>query len=205
MQVFILANGDRMNQLIEIDGETILHRTVRQLNDRGVTPTLITRHQELVDVVSDLRIKLFAPGDEGAAAVLGRSSCHLWDDNGDNLILLGDVRFSDAAMDTVLAPVRSWTAFLRFGPRSGSRVIGGEVWGVGFPGRDTLRYRDLLDELHYEFGGHEHASFWYQYRMWNCADAHDHRVFRHHVIIDDETEDFDYPSDLEAWLKKNRR
>lgn len=211
-QVIILCNGTDAGwnghlgvrkQLIPVDGEPILCRTVRQLTERGVSSlTIATSHRELEVPGADI----FVPGEaptyrNSHPPGLAVSPLFVWSDQ-PTILLLGDVRYSDAAMDTIVRPVDSWTFYCRFGPTGpDSQPIGGEGWAIQFNPADLVQYLSVLLKLDDLAIPGQH--WWQQYRMMNGADPLVHRVLGTPVIIDDETEDFDYPSDLDRWLSRH--
>ena len=109
MKALIYANGagkrwadnwpdDQPKQLVEVEGEKILHRTVRQLKERGVENVVVVSKYEALDVDGAER---WAPGEDAEFLVdTVKLSAPLWE--GRMLCLFGDVFFTDKAMDTIV-------------------------------------------------------------------------------------------------------
>lgn len=205
MRILILCNGPTVclagnlpKQLTPVDGEPILHRTVRLLRERG---------QDDITVVgsdSDLMVKeakWFSPGVDEPGQPAGLSSSELWSYHQDNILLLGDVFYTKEAINTILeTPVKTWTLFCRFGYNPDGSLGGGEGWAVKFPSSENFRYLRTLDKL--SRGGLPVCHFWQQYRAMNFANPLEHKDLGNRVIIDDLTEDFDSFSDYRNWLRR---
>src|SRR5688500_1447670 len=105
MRVIILANGqNRLNHLVEIDGEPIISRTFRLLVARGVVPTVATSRIEISSLLRP-EIPIYHPAPEPRHTVLGKSVVGLFSTTEPTLLLLGDVYFSEAAIDRMLIPL----------------------------------------------------------------------------------------------------
>lgn len=189
-------------------GERLLDRTVR----------LASRYTD------DIRIVVADPDDEryhvpGATVEPARlnpkngdadkflSSRHLWAGDRRTAILYGDVWFSDDAMRQIfsLRPhAGGWHAFLRF---TASETTG-KPWGENFahvldPQAHAAYEKNLRRLVELQQAGKLHRSGgWEQYRaMAGAADDEltKHRNLGHATVIDDWTDDFDFPSDWEMW------
>lgn len=204
--------GGEPKHLVRLCGEPILHRTVRQVLER-------VSDADVRVVVADTRDPNYVvPGARRAQAKLAAarlqadkflSSRHLWNRTGRTIILLGDVFFTDEAMDTIVADRAEWSAFARF--------EASEITGCG--------HRELFAfVLHPE--DHEHAEAsalrcldiaqrglmggwsggWQFYAA--LAGAPDDEVGRefqdrgHIVDVDDWTDDFDYAADWHRWCRR---
>ena len=210
MKAIILCNGTDAGwnghlgvpkQLIKIDGETILARTVRQCRQRDVESVVIsTSRPELK--LPGVEVLELNPEPYRTKTPAGLNTVCAWATDENTVLLLGDVRYSDSAISEVLNPRDLWTFFCRFGPRYGkNEPIGGEGWAVQFPAHEQGKYLRVLNYLALLDLPGQH--FWQQYRAMNSADPLIHKILDGHVIIDDETEDFDYPGEIEVWLNKH--
>lgn len=185
--------------LVEVDGEPILHRTVR----------LLRRHIDTVWVVGpndpryhhhDGRTYTVTPGPSDADKFY--SSRDLWD--GHTLIVYGDCYFTEDAIDTICAPVQDWTLYCR---PHGSAITGsrwGECFAYSLPAHTLDTFRSTLVWL---AGMHElqeigRCGGWELYRALCGEDLHNHVMYDHHIVIDDWSEDFDYPADYELWCHR---
>lgn len=197
-------------QLIPINGVPILRRTVKQLQDRGV--------HDITIVGKDARFTasgaatLFLTDEQlwptGSDADKFLSSRHLWDREGRTLVVYGDCYFTERAMDTIVMDTdRSWKLFCRFGPndREGNPQ-GGECFVQSFFPEHIEEHELALWRI--ASLNLEQCGGWEHYRAINGVPddkLRTHvRLERHHEI-DDLTDDFDFPSDYEAWIKKFHR
>ena len=220
MRAIIMANGTgsrfgstgvTKHELV-IDGETLLGRQVRLLKAHGVDDIVIS------GPYPDYDVRSFIPTDE-VEMVDGRLSVRkLWSPTTRTLILMGDVFYTDAAMSTIaLWPGPEPRLFCRF---TGSRCTGkpdAEIWANSFmpehraaheaslrkvyasaqprPGRDGMILRAGLWEsylLDHGMRQDQRPSPWW---VGDLGDA---------TVIDDQTEDFDYPSDYARFLLRHR-
>lgn len=205
MRILILCNGPTIRlagslpkQLTPVDGEPILHRTVRLLRERGETDiTVVGSDPDLI--VKDAG--WFSPGVDQPGQPAGLSSSELWSYWKPTILLLGDVFYTEYAIDVILDTyVHTWTLFCRFGYNQDGSLGGGEGWGVKFLPVDNFRYRRTLEKLSRD--GLPVCHFWQQYRAMNFANPLEHKDLGNRVIIDDLTEDFDSFSDYRNWLRR---
>jgi choline kinase len=111
MRAVIIAAGEATRwgnylntpkHLIEIDGEPILHRTVRLLRLNGVTDIFVVSKDDpryLIEGANQYIAKLNYENNADADKFL--SSKNLWNTQGRTLVLYGDVYFTYAAMQTI--------------------------------------------------------------------------------------------------------
>ena len=106
------------SHLAPVDGEPLLARTVQMLRERTDAPITITAPHgaEGYDVPDAVTCYTDTAFNEFAG------TRDLWNDYGRTVLLLGDVYFTDAALDTILDPgMDGWRTF---GRRHGSEVTG---------------------------------------------------------------------------------
>lgn len=206
--------GDHLGgpkHLAPLCGERLLHRTVR----------LASRY------TGDIRIVVADPDDEryhvpGATVEPAKlnpanrdadkflSSRHLWAGDRRTVILYGDVWFSDDAMQSIfsLRPYADgWHAYLRFT----ESAITGTPWGENFAHViDPVAHDRYEANLHrlvelQRSGKLPRSGGWEQYRAM-CGVGDDkltaHRDYGNATVIDDWTDDFDFPSDWDTWCWK---
>jgi len=217
MRAIIIAAGtatrwanylDTPKHLISIDGEPILYRTVRQLIDRGVTDIHVVGpvdERYKIDQCS-LYVPVKNPDVHDADKFL--NSEPLWNSDGRTVVFYGDVFFTDDAMDTIVYNEEvSWLLFCRF---NGSAFTGskyGECFAQSFypehideHRKNLYRIADLIKKrLIKRCGGWEH------YRAMNNVpdlEVRIHKKYDRYVVIDDWTEDFDYPNDYNMWIER---
>jgi hypothetical protein len=199
-------------QLVTVDGEPLLHRTVRLLRERGI---------------GDIRI-IVKPGDEQQFAVDGAivevaklnprkfeadrfySSRRLWNTDGRTLILYGDVWYSDAAMNTIAADDRpGWQVYGR--PR-GSKLTGcrhGELFALSWWPAQHAEVDAKLDQIVRLQAARiiNRSLGWELFRALCGRSGSDVRrsrgtPFERMVVVDDWTDDFDKPADYEEWTRR---
>lgn len=180
--------------LVPVDGEPLLHRTVRQVSvystdiritspddERYVLPGT-TRH-----VIRGQHVNEYA------------SSRHLWSQAGRTVLLYGDVYYTDTAMATICkydGPL--WRMFGRMGPSA----LTGTPWGEVFAGSWLPRHHGMLDQnmhkvtLAFAVGHARRCTAWELLRSIQLTPLNAHIVDpRWFCEIDDETDDFDTPYD----------
>jgi len=175
-------------QLVVLNGEPLLHRTIRLLRERGVTEIYVT-------VPS---IGFF--GDLDAEEIVGSSELeihkfHNASDHVGALLLWGDTYFTEAAIDTMLKA----TEFTFFGRRNGSKVTGkkwGEIFGV-LSNRDLFLAAAVLASHAHTMkrcGTWELLTFITDGTISKNMEITEN--LRYLTVIDDLTDDIDYPVDL---------
>lgn len=194
--------------LVPVDGVPLVQRTVDQLRTRGFVdikltlPGLDMRYPSEaagVDQVTPLPSMFILPdtGWGGAAAY--------WHQQETTRVLLGDVCFSEAAMDAIAAAPADKA--LWFG-RKGDGSLGkyGEIFAASIPAEQQAAMRSAAatvvslrrDKLISRITG------WELYAVVNGIDPTTIVPGPNWVDIDDETEDFDFREEYEAWMRKHR-
>lgn len=211
MKFLILAGGEATRwgdflgtpkHLAPLCGERLLDRTVRLLQERGQTDIRI-----IVSDMSDERYKV-----SGARRVLRkdgfdrfdvdkfRSSMHLWDEGGVT-VLPGDIFYTEEALDTILGDEDDYRFFCRFGESTVTKKPYGEPFATRIMPASYERMFQVMDDLAgmHEVGEIERSGMWEIYRMFMGGDIHEHTDLGGATIIDDWTDDFDFPVDWERW------
>jgi molybdopterin-guanine dinucleotide biosynthesis protein A len=192
--------------LVPVDGVPLIKRTVDQLRARGFTSIFITlpgldmRYAVAqAEQVTPLPSMFILP-DTG----LGGSAAY-WHQQEPTLVLLGDVAFSEAAMDTIAAARATDVTW--FG-RKGDGSLGkyGEIFAALIPVERqaavrsaaatvvALRHDKLISRI----------SGWELYAVLNNIDPTAPVPAANWINIDDETEGFDFREEYEAWMRKHR-
>lgn len=123
------GDPDNPKQLIPIHGEPIICRTIRQVKIRGHQPIVVTHHPLIAQAVDGCEL-VNPSGRRWLVETILTTARHWGEDS--TVFLLGDVVYSKALMDSLLAdtaPLRVW----------GTAI---EVLAVTFSWRrcDVLRY-----------------------------------------------------------------
>ena len=194
--------------LIEIEGERLIDRAVRLVQERQKAEIVIVAFDPAYDVPGTTR---FAPehGPERFNDTDKFLSSHsLWSPDDQTLILYGDVFFSERGMDEIAA-YQGGAAF--FGRCDRSVYTGcawGELFALSFPVGDQGR---LLEEMRavqraLVRGDIERGGGWEVYRRMQGLPL---TLFPNEtrggfIEIDDFTEDFDTPDDYWRWMRHRR-
>jgi hypothetical protein len=205
MKYIIMADGcaKRWNNyknipkhLIEIGGEPIIARTVRLLKENGVEDITITSHDPRYN---------FATRYEpiGNEYEIDKFNKELLEEN--TAYIYGDVFFSEEAIKTIVnTPTED---FMFFGRHSASLEKTGKTWEEIFAikVKDTQYFLKSVDFIRCGIidGSVWRGGAWELYRHMVGLDLKDNSLNGHFTTIDDETDDFDFPEDLERWLEIN--
>jgi len=188
--------------LIVIDGTRLIDRSVRQLRARGVTDVVITAFDPRYEVVGARRCEPVASILPGTG--MGFSS-GFWSERGRTVVLLGDVFFSEAAMDAVLGAPDDEIIWL--GRKRANRVKAyGEMFGVAIPRERQALLREAaakVVELRRQ-GMIGRMMGWELYAVVNGLDPTVVSPGPNWMDVEDETDDFDFPGDYLAWMKRHR-
>ena len=218
MRVVILCAGEASRwgghlgtpkHLVPINGEPILHRTVRLLRDLqpGVEVCIAARPEDLAAYTvpgamtfeADLDLCRF-----DADKFL--SSRAYWAREGDTVLLYGDCFFSEAALRSILGTgVDDWSLFARF---NGSDITGSQ-WPEIFAFRIAHSFQDAfalagekLVDL-YRRRQLRRIGGWEFYAQLTGMDLSCPGVYAGKaVVIDDWTEDFDTPAEFNTWCQR---
>lgn len=216
MRVIIICAGDatRWNNhlgvskhLAPINGEPILMRTIRLLKSRGIRKNqifVVSKEEYPVDAVT--YIPKLNKQNHDADKFL--SSKELWDDEGRTIILYGDVYFSENAIDTILKDESTfWRMFCRPLPSTKYGYPYGECFAVSFMPIDQEYALKNLKKLVYLYKAEvlSRIGGWEWARVMagvNVSVLHlHHTMLDNYIVIDDETDDMDYPEDYDL-IKK---
>jgi CTP:molybdopterin cytidylyltransferase MocA len=194
------TKGGQPHHLAPVNGEPVLHRTIRQLTERGVGVVLVTDKPEIAP--NGCEVWVPPPTRRLVDRIL--QTRELW--SGTMAAVLGDVCFTEACIDRVINSDR-----LRWIGRSGKSTLTngcGEVFAVVWSEDDTIRWVDAL-EVASEHAKHTDpqyrnglkGSLWQPYRHLNNAHLDTHRVDRGPLWceVNDLTDDFDTFKHYQRW------
>lgn len=177
------------SHLVPVNSEPLLHRTVRQaLRFTGDVIVTAPPGDERY-AVPGAGLRPTAPAANEYAA-----SRPLWADDGRTVLLLGDVYFTDAAIQTIA----SWgrRRYRCFGRRGPSRITG-TPWGEIFAASWWPDQHALLDE-HLAAIGDSSKAGWRLLRLMQGTPVNRHVVrATWFTTIDDLTDDVDFAADYE--------
>jgi len=196
-----LWGEDKTKQLVEVDGEPILHRTVRLLHENSIEDIWITSHRKEHEVEGAKRFEPEINFDKFYAAK------PIWNTD-ETLFVYGDVFYTKEAMKTIVnTPVDEFCFFGQFSvsPLTGH---GGEIYGVRICGESGFwKFGEaILNVWVRKELGKGNAGAWEIYRYMSGArevaiNRHELYGNSHYVEIADLTDDFDTPEHYNHWLE----
>ncbi len=208
-RVVLLASGCEQRweaiqhkQLVDVHGEPLILRTMRQVAQRWNTrPVVVTHHPRIIDAVGDQADVLSLDSTERRWTV--ETALHSRDCWGDpTLILAGDVYWTDAALDAACdlntgGPVRYLVT---------TCSVGDDILGIWFRRRHRHRVARALHHAicHARLRGGG-GKLWQSYRSLCGFPLVRHRLEDVHCVrIDDETTDFDTLQDYQKFLRQKQ-
>lgn len=184
-----------------IAGEPIIERTIRLLSERGQDDVWLVSKNYKIPGARTYRPRLNADNHDADKFI---SSQHLWDAQKRTIVLYGDVYFTESAIDTILADENGY--YRLFCRPTGSERFSypyGECFALSFYPVDHESLRYNLQRLVYLYkadvigriGGWELTRLMANVPIGKM-DQHKDEL-DNYIVIDDETNDIDYPSDYE--------
>lgn len=208
MRIFILANGKASRwenymrvdkQLIVIDGEPLLNRTVRLLKENGLNDIVIVGPYKIEGA------KNFIPDFESVIGkyVIVRNEV---EDVDSFALLYGDCYYSEAIIKD-LATRTTDKKWLHWTCNRENKITGKPypegyihtIYDKDWWFKKCDEYKALLD------GGLEHKIDWQFLRFLLNIDLNIHQpelMKDNEVDWEDESDDFDYPVDYDRWMEK---
>jgi hypothetical protein len=193
--------------LIEIDNEKIVHRTARLLKKHGVSDiSIVTKeYDERYDTPYSTQEVVKVDYETNADADKFLSSKHLWNKQGRTIVLYGDCYFTEDAIKKIVNyENEDWTLFCRPHPSeiTGSRY--GECFAQSFYPKDIERHENALKKIaqYHKEGVIRRCGGWEHYRAMVGTPLFEHKMTTNWELIDDFTDDFDYPEDYENWIMR---
>jgi len=194
---------------VEIDGEPLIHRTIRLIRKYGDNPDIhmLARSDDyrLMDVIFHKIEPDMSYADLGKII----QSQEIWKQYNEVTILYGDVFFTEKAMETICNNQKS-PAF--FGRLDKSEITGkeyGEIFGLYI----QLKDYDLIVEKAMAAVDKYFSEEWGRACTWELYKEIEGQPYRieqdkqpgeSFVLIDDFTDDFDFPEDFDRWMERWR-
>ena len=202
--------GNHLNtpkHLIPIQGEPLIHRTQRQLRERGITDIHVVCQVERAPTYVAAHSRWAEPHWRDRDMHQHESSRHLWHPDDPTLIIYGDTYLTDELADTIATdPGDPWHIYARHD----ASTITGRKWGEMFawviaPSQHHIIDQATNDALHAKRNGLTQRLLGWE--IYRCAvgipiDKH-RKEDTHFVEWDDASDDFDYPNDYETWRALN--
>lgn len=190
MKYVIMADGkgtrwnnylDKPKHLIEVEGETLLKRTVRLIHDVDKdAEVIITSHNPEYEVEGAARYE-----PKNNVLEIDRFTEELVDDN--VCFLYGDTFYSKEAMETIFNTKTDEIIF--FGNEKSIvcvKIADGDIFRKHF-----IRVRNMFIK-----GECKTAKGWQVYRSYVGIDMEDRTICGSFIRIEDKTRDFNCPEDL---------
>ena len=186
--------------LINVDGETLIERTVRLLHKYKCED--INVHIVVKDFVDDRyrvdgakRFKAILNPDNVDADKFLSSKC-LWNKTGRTIVIYGDVWFTDESIKRIIRfKETDWTLFANFD----------ECFAQSFYPIDITKHLNALFSIRdsYKRGDISRCGGWEHYRAFCDTDLVEHKVGPHFYLVFDKSDDFDFPEDYDLWIKRH--
>jgi tetratricopeptide (TPR) repeat protein len=205
--------GIKHKHLIPIEGEILLERTLKQVSKYSPKKVTVLSRPGEVSIFKKYCYEGFfvegidLPSGVETPAWKYLSSEKYWNKDGVTISLLGDVWFSDHAIEKIFN--ESAEDWLAFGRSTKSELTGcpyGEIFAHKFFNVEKhSRTLKLLDELYHAKLCTAHASGWALSQLISNEDPNLRTVGSNFVEINDFTEDFDFPEDYERWIANRHK
>lgn len=200
--------GIERKHLIPIEGEILLERTIKQVlkyNPQKITVLIKPGDKDLYSKFCSENVCLIEieyPKDHETPAWKYLSSEKYWDTNLTTITLLGDVWFSDIAIDKIFRhDIDDWLAFGRLDKSKFTGCPYGEIFALKIANHQLhLNSLILLNKLYKAKLCNSHASGWALLQIISNEDPNLISPGNNFVEVDDFTEDFDFPEDYIRWV-----
>jgi len=204
MKIYLMAQGKgsrwewnkgrksaKYKQLVKVGDEPLIVRTLRQLQDRGETNTLVIADGDFFPKVKEYAMLQTNPEPVGTINEGILSLYRGWTEEKQSVFLLGDVVFSNQALDTILQSNRSFAIFGRKGRNKYTSKVASEIFAVSVRGSKVKWLKELLMILK-----RKEAP-----KLWDMYDVVKYQQPNPMIKIDDYTDDVDSPGEYQEWFK----
>lgn len=207
MTYIILADSNNIHsfkiprQLIEIDGEKLIQRTIRLLKENGIKDIIITSHDKRFDNLGAVRYEpLFNDykPKENEGYWLSAFPIELIDEP--LTFLLGDVYYSENAIKTIVKTKTASILFFCTSKKDGysDKYIKHHDEPLGFKVEDYNLFKNSIYEVKKlkDLGKTNREPItWELYRFINNIDVNKHELKDNYIAINDESCDIDTEKD----------
>lgn len=192
--------------LIPINGEPLIHRTTRLLYEHGIDDIYVVCQDDRAEKYLSL------PAKQGIPQIINRGwvqeqeqSRYLWNTDGKTIILYGDTFYSEKLIHEIsINTADDWHIYARHGASKYTGKDHGEMWAWVF----NNNHHTIIDSArnvaisYMENGLWNRCLGWEVYRiMMKQVPWHHYKDDIHFIDWDDESEDFDGPTDWINWSK----
>ena len=210
MKYIILANSndktfDIPRQLVEVNGEPIIKRTIRLLKENGVKDILITARDKRFDGLGAKRYEPINSNYDYSTGkgywlnafpfeIMNEPICFIW----------GDVYFSDEAIKTIVETETDSTLFFCTYNNKNRKYIKHHDEPLAYKIIDTELFKkhvEIVKKLYDEGKTIRHPIVWEVYRSINGQDINVHKMTKNYVAINDISCDIDSKKDIDLLNK----
>lgn len=185
-------------QLIAINGETLLDRTVRLLHLKELNDINIISNDERLKVSNE---NFYRPTKFEWIVETLLSTQSLWNEN--TIVLLGDVFFTQDAINTIDNLKEILHIYGRYGASGFTSTPWGEIFALSFKQSDWNQIISNAENVIRQTKLGSRGKLWELYRSIAGFPHNEHLIEDDIFIsINDLTDDFDLPSDYDANLEK---
>ena len=180
--IMCAGNGKRWNNflgvpkhLIEINGDTLIGRTTRLLKENGINDYIITTSDDRYKQYGETRPQSYNDCEvDRYEEIEDEEICYLY----------GDVYYTEKALKTIIDTPTDEILFF------GSEM---EIFGVKIKNKKLFfKHKDRVKKLYLE-GKIDRCIGWEVYKSINDLPLNEYAITDRFVLIDDETNDIDYP------------
>jgi hypothetical protein len=206
--VIAAGEGKRWNNylgkrkhFIEIEGETIIARTVRLLQKYTSKIFVVADSEKFQIAGSTLSYPQLNKLNYDADKFLSSSS--LWNMEGRTVLIYGDVYFTEDAIRQIMEfGKREWMTFARFGASDFTGKPYGEIFAHSFYPEHIAEHTASLQNIIAAYSRREieRCGGWEHYRAMEGLPLTEHQLRNRFFEINDWTEDFDRPVDYDRWI-----
>lgn len=173
-------------QLIEINGETLLKRTTRLLKENGITNYIITGSDKRFSEYGRLVTQTNNDCEVDRFEFFNEPVCYLY----------GDVYYTEKAIKTIINAQVEDIMFL------GSDQ---EIFAVKVKNLELFyKHKDIVKKMYLDRKINRCIG-WEVYRSLNNIPFDQHIINNRYILINDETNDIDYPEEYEEFKAKRER
>jgi len=213
-KILILCAGDGTRwdnylgvpkQLIPINGEPLLNRTLRLLCDHGYNDIAIIAHDNRLNLKG---VEFFKPPQFRWTIETLLSTQPLWAEK--TIVLLGDVFYTNQALATILSSNQGVHVYGRHGQNLFTYTPHGELFAISFEENDHYKMKKHLNIARSDAFSGGRGKIWEFYRSLAGFPLNEHKkplneqrkedeIF---ISIHDLTDDIDRPKEYDKVIKR---
>jgi hypothetical protein len=191
--------------LVEIEGEPLLHRLIRQCRTYGMADVRVaTQHEgKLPEPATRIPVDT-ALKDHYSGKFLSTEAS--WATDARTFLIFGDTWLSETGFRAIITPIADGICFV--GRRQSGSYTGcpyGEIFGVSFAPSHHRRIVTAAQKSNHDKGTRHSAAGWALYHHLSTELDENKSTEIIFVDINDFSEDFDFPHDYETWQEQAKK